>query len=76
MEGGPEDVGGGGDLGPGMQARRLSSRFRGRAPGHGPGCSAARAGRDVLAYARLLLPAPPGSHNADILDAMTAFCRA
>jgi len=31
---------------------------------------------NVLAYARLLLPAPPGSHAADVLDAMTAFCRA
>ena len=31
---------------------------------------------NVLAYARMVLPAPSDSHNADVLEAMTAFCRA
>ena len=31
---------------------------------------------NVLAYARVVLCAPPGSHNAAVLDAMAAFCRA
>ena len=31
---------------------------------------------NVLAYARMVLPAPPGSHTAAVLDAMAGFCRA
>ena len=31
---------------------------------------------NVLAYARLVLPAQPGSHDAAVLDAMAGFCRA
>jgi hypothetical protein len=31
---------------------------------------------NVLAYARLVLTAPPGSREAAVLDAMEAFCRA
>ena len=31
---------------------------------------------NVLAYARLVLPAPAGSMDAAVLDATTAFCRA
>jgi predicted ATPase len=31
---------------------------------------------NVLAYARLVLPAPPGSREAASLDAMEVFCRA
>lgn len=31
---------------------------------------------NVLAYARLVLPAPPKSLDAAVLDAMTVFCRA
>ncbi|MGC9665973.1 hypothetical protein ACNTMW_05380 [Planosporangium sp. 12N6] len=31
---------------------------------------------NVLAYARLVLTAPPGSHEAAVLDAMAVFCRA
>jgi hypothetical protein len=31
---------------------------------------------NVLAYARMVLAAPPGSHNAAVLDAMAGFCRA
>jgi hypothetical protein len=30
----------------------------------------------VLAYARLVLPAPPDSHHEGVLDAIAAFCRA
>lgn len=31
---------------------------------------------NVLAYARLVLDTPPGSHTARVLDAMTQFCTA
>ncbi|MDQ7905972.1 AAA family ATPase [Phytohabitans sp. ZYX-F-186] len=31
---------------------------------------------NVLAYARMVLSAPPGSHNAQVLAAMAGFCRA
>ncbi len=31
---------------------------------------------NVLAYARMVLPAPPGGHDATVLDAMAGFCRA
>ncbi|MFI7214675.1 ATP-binding protein [Micromonospora maritima] len=31
---------------------------------------------NVLAYARLVLAAPPGSHEAAVLQAMAVFCRA
>lgn len=31
---------------------------------------------NVLAYARMLLKVEPGSHDADVLDAMENFCRA
>jgi hypothetical protein len=31
---------------------------------------------NVLAYARLVLDAPRGSHTAEVLDAMAEFCRA
>jgi hypothetical protein len=31
---------------------------------------------NVLAYARLVLPAPPGGPEAGVLDAMAGFCRA
>jgi hypothetical protein len=31
---------------------------------------------NVLAYARMVVPAPPGTRLADVLDAMEAFCRA
>lgn len=31
---------------------------------------------NVLAYARLVLHAPPGSHTGNVLDAMAGFCRA
>jgi hypothetical protein len=30
---------------------------------------------NVLAYARMVLPAPPGSHEAAVLAAMAGFCR-
>jgi len=56
-----------------LYAAQLSATLRGARHQHLLICD--KTVVNVLAYARMVLPAPPGSQEAAVLDAMAGFCR-